>query len=57
MTLPQVPTIAQSERPERPYWLRVCLFVVIMMTVTWLALWAASKGSEHHPATALFGTG
>jgi hypothetical protein len=36
-------------------WLHVCVVVLTMLTVTWLALWAASEGNEGNPAAAALG--
>jgi hypothetical protein len=44
-------SMAIPERREAPYWVRISIFVIIMMTATWLALWGASKSGDHRPAT------
>lgn len=51
-----VGSMSAARRVENPDWLGPVMFVVIMMTVTWLALWAASKGGERSPAAAIHGT-
>ena len=47
MTLSGDSRLSDPERKEAPYWVRISLFVLIMMVATWLALWAASKGADH----------
>ena len=46
MTVSGVSRLSDPEPREAPYWVRISLFVLIMMVATWLALWAASKGGD-----------
>ncbi len=46
MTRPASSPGSLPERQEAPYWVRISIFVVLMMTATWLALWAASKSDN-----------